>query len=54
VDELRGAISESLHENGFDLLTFHLREVDLGPTGEVAAGVARAKAELELEATTTW
>ena len=43
------ALTEALAEVGFDLRMFSLRNVDLGPTGEIIQETIRATAELERE-----
>ena len=46
---IAGALAASLEEVGFQLKLFSLREVDLGPAGEVVQARIRAGAELERE-----
>ena len=46
---VEAALTEALAEVGFDLRMFSLRNVDLGPTGEIIQETIRATAELERE-----
>jgi regulator of protease activity HflC (stomatin/prohibitin superfamily) len=52
-DELESALSErltaALHLDGFELIMFSLRHIDLGAVGDVIAATVRATAELDLE-----
>lgn len=46
---LSAATAEALSAHGFEQVSYHLLDVDLGPIGEVMQATVRAKAELELE-----
>ncbi len=50
---LGALMTEQLHDDGFDVLLFNLRGVDLGSIEAAIEGTVRAKAELQLEAATS-